>query len=164
MRETQIKPMPDLASRIQTFTAHERGMSIECIRLESRLSHDLGMDGDDAVEFFEAFGKSFSIDLAPLYKDWSRYFGPEWYIGLNWRLAPLVIFATAAGFLLSVKVGLLPQWVWTVSLALIALFLFHRYRPYILAAKMLPITVQDLIDAANAGKWIKPFPNVPARG
>jgi len=155
--------MTDLTSRILAFTASERVMPIDSIQLESRLSHDLGMDGYDAVEFFEAFGKSFSVDLAPLYRDWSRYFGPEGF-GLNWRVALVLIFATAAGFLLSVKVGLFPQWVWTASLALIVLFLTRRFCPEVLSIKSLPVTVQDLVDAAEAGKWVKPSPAVPARG
>jgi hypothetical protein len=34
----------------------------------------LGLERDDALEFFESFGKEFSIDLKPLGEDWEHYF------------------------------------------------------------------------------------------
>jgi hypothetical protein len=41
------------------------------------LNDDLGMDGDDAVEFFEAFAEKFSVDLKQLGEEWNLYFNPE---------------------------------------------------------------------------------------
>ncbi len=41
----------------------------------TRLGEDLGMDGDDAVDFFEDFAETFRVDLADM--RWDRHFGPE---------------------------------------------------------------------------------------
>ncbi len=57
--------------------AKDRGLPVAKVTLEKRLLHDLGMDGDDAVEFFEDFGKRYEVDLAPLYQNWDRHFGRE---------------------------------------------------------------------------------------
>jgi hypothetical protein len=37
----------------------------------------LGLDGDDAGEFFEDLRRHFGTDLSALETDWSRYFRPE---------------------------------------------------------------------------------------
>jgi len=71
---------------------------------------DLGMDGDDAVEFFEAFGQTFSVDLARLWQHWHHHFAPEGiFQGLPFR------------------------------------------------GPEIEITVQDLIDSAHAGRWLKRY-------
>jgi acyl carrier protein len=54
------------------------GIKRDRISSEKSVNYDLGMDGDDAVEFFfEAFGERFNIDLQPLGYEWDLYFGPE---------------------------------------------------------------------------------------
>jgi acyl carrier protein len=42
---------------------------------ETSVNDDLGMDGDDGVEFMEAFSVHFGVDLGAFPHD--RYFGPE---------------------------------------------------------------------------------------
>jgi acyl carrier protein len=42
---------------------------------DTRLLHDLGMDGTDAVEFMEAFSEEFNVDMSEFKFD--RHFGPE---------------------------------------------------------------------------------------
>lgn len=69
--------MTELRERIVAMVAEERSMNPQRILLSSRLLHDLGMDGDDAVEFFEKFAKEFNVDLSALGKHWSEHFGPE---------------------------------------------------------------------------------------
>jgi Protein of unknown function (DUF1493) len=49
----------------------------EKLRLTATLSGDLGMEGDDAVEFFEKFGTEFAVDLSDLHRDWKFYFFSE---------------------------------------------------------------------------------------
>jgi hypothetical protein len=75
------------------------------------------MDGDDAVEFFEAFGEQFHVDLDRLWKRWPQHFGPE---------------------------GL------------------FRGLPF--PGLEIEITVQDLIDSANAGRWLKSYRGEPGGG
>jgi acyl carrier protein len=42
---------------------------------ETSVNDDLGMDGDDGVEFMQTFGERFSVDLSAFPHD--KYFGPE---------------------------------------------------------------------------------------
>ncbi len=47
--------MDSLELEIRRLLSKERGISIERISTASRLGDDLGMDGDDAVEFFQLY-------------------------------------------------------------------------------------------------------------
>ena len=42
---------------------------------ETSINNDLGMDGDDGLEFMEAFSRRFAVDLRTFPYD--NYFGPE---------------------------------------------------------------------------------------
>ena len=57
--------------------AKERGVPIERIKPSSRLLDDLGMDGDDAVEFFIDVKNTFDAGISLLEENWNRHFGPE---------------------------------------------------------------------------------------
>lgn len=78
----------DLRSRVGRFVAHYCAVDIERIRDSTTLFADLGIDGDDAVDFFEAFRDEFGVDLSSL--ELSRQFGPE---GLPFWL-PLLPFVS----------------------------------------------------------------------
>jgi len=45
------------------------------LRSDTRLEDDLGMTGDDAVEFLEAFAEAFDVDLTGI--EFHKHFGPE---------------------------------------------------------------------------------------
>jgi hypothetical protein len=60
---------------IAAFVALARHCRKERVTLDTRLAADLGLDGDEAEEFFEAFRKQFAVDLSAL--EWDRHFGPE---------------------------------------------------------------------------------------
>jgi acyl carrier protein len=87
------------------------------VTFESYLFGDLGIDGDDAVDVFEAIQERFNVNFASI--QWNRHFDPEG--GLN----PFAL--------------LIPSW-W-------------KWR-----RKRIPVTVQDLVDAVCAKKWVKPDP------
>jgi hypothetical protein len=72
------------------FVAEERAMKREKLKPSDQLLVDLGMDGDDAVEFFEKFEKKFEVDLTHLQEHWSEYFGPEGVSGPGQMLFALV--------------------------------------------------------------------------
>jgi acyl carrier protein len=55
----------------------ERQCKPHQIALDKSLNFDLGMDGEDAVEFFQAFAKKFSVDMTELGEEWNLYFSPE---------------------------------------------------------------------------------------
>ena len=54
-----------------------QGIKLEKIAVEKSLNFDLGVDGDDAVELFQAYAQKFQVDLTPLGEEWDRYFGQE---------------------------------------------------------------------------------------
>lgn len=90
------------------------------LTLETTLFYDLGIDGDDAVEFFEEFGKAFHVDLMDFKIE--KYFGPE-------ASDPLSSIATW-----------IQGW-WTGN--------HHR------AAGVVPITLRDLVEAAETKRWAR---------
>lgn len=57
------------------FLIKTRGSGNE-LSSETRLYHDLGMDGEDAEEFLLDFQKYFHVDLSGL--NFDEHFGPEW--------------------------------------------------------------------------------------
>ena len=61
--------------RVRDFVAAERGVTATRVTPQSTLFGDLGLDGDDAYEFFVAFKEQFDVDLKDL--DLDRHFGPE---------------------------------------------------------------------------------------
>ena len=62
---------------VYTLLAQELLLPRERLAAHKTLSRDLGMEGDDAVEFFEKFEKEFQVDLSSLWADWNCYFAPE---------------------------------------------------------------------------------------
>jgi acyl carrier protein len=57
------------------FIAKELGISKMKLKMESRMFHDLGVDGDDAGEFIVAFSKRFDVDISDFI--FNDYFGNE---------------------------------------------------------------------------------------
>jgi acyl carrier protein len=145
--------MTELEERIIEFTAEERGMKREDIELSSGLSDDLGMDGDDAVDFLEKFGKKFSVDLELLWKHWPRHFGPE-FSGPSLGAIMLIVACVVLGDLLHRAFHRIPAWAWMIALIVAAVWTYNRFfadrNP-----DVIPVTVGDLMDAAKAGKWMK---------
>lgn len=116
-----------LEMRVRTFLAEVCSVRPERIDRQTALRGDLGIDGDDAVELFWAFGKEFQVDLSGL--DLSKHFGSE---GMS-LLAPI--------YLLLLPIHLI-------------IYAFRRGKPW-LSAGLLPIRVADLIAAAERGKWVR---------
>ena len=119
------------------------------------LSHDLGMEGDDAVEFFENFGKKFAVDLRPLDRDWHLYFGQE---GGGLKLALFVIVPTLLfTYLVRFIIPSVPVWLAaSVGVAgwMGAVYCWQRFR----GPRDPQISIQDLVDCANTRKWTKVLP------
>lgn len=66
--------MENLQPQILDFVAGRAGAASRRIGPETSLA-DLGLDGDDALEFFDAFAARFSVDLSAF--DPGKHFGPE---------------------------------------------------------------------------------------
>ena len=127
------------------------------LHLPDRLSEDLGIDGDDAVNFFQAFEAEFEVDLEPLYQNWSSHFGPEGFplsVGVV-----MVVIASAVGVLAAT--ARLPEWL-AIGLGLAAAlgWLFGlRTWPLNRGKTQTPVTINDLIRATQAGRWPEGPPN-----
>ena len=105
---------PETFQTVREFVSKEIGVPSARIKPETRLLHDLGVDGDDAGDLFEHFSARFHVDISAF--QFSRHFGPE--AGPN----PL-------------------YYIWC------RLFARHREQDD------LPVTIQDLAEAAEAGVW-----------
>ncbi|MDH4384856.1 MAG: DUF1493 family protein [Caulobacter sp.] len=143
---------PQLTKEVIGILAEERCLRPEKLNLTDRLLDDLGMDGDDAVEFFAAFEAKFQIDLSQQYDHWDHHFGPEGF-GLAWvGLIPLTLFGWAG----LIKLGVHPYWaVSNIPLGVVLItYLIIRDRRRAARCPYIAVTVTDLIDAVSAGRWV----------
>lgn len=60
---------------IKVFVSKYWSVPVNRLSQETKLEDDLGITGDDAVDFFDKFSKEFNIDLSAL--DFRRYFESE---------------------------------------------------------------------------------------
>lgn len=67
--------MDDLDSSVVFFLSEYFHCKADSIRMNSRLDREFGVDGDDGVDFVNAFAARFHVDLREF--DASRYFGAE---------------------------------------------------------------------------------------
>ena len=65
----------NLEQRVMWFVADITGTKVEKLQLGNRLGHDLGVDGEDAVEMLTKFGHIFEVDMSRF--EFDKYFGPE---------------------------------------------------------------------------------------
>ena len=105
---------PETLQAVREFVSAEIGVPVARLKTESRLLHDLGVDGDDASDLFQHFSARFHVDISAF--QFSRHFGPE----AGW--SPLYFIYSR---------------------------LFTRHR----AQDDLPLTIQDLAEAVEAGVW-----------
>lgn len=62
--------MTEIEQSILGFVTEETGYNPKRLALNSGLAHDIGVDGDDAVELFQKFEKKYEVDLTSLYEHW----------------------------------------------------------------------------------------------
>lgn len=99
----------ELDAAVQEFVATHPGVPISRVHGNTRLFHDLGVDGDDAVDLLTDFADRFNVDVAQFPFD--EYFGPEasgplwilvaWAAGWSTTKTPLTI----GDLIRAVKVG-----------------------------------------------------------
>lgn len=130
-RETHCSD-ESLAERVLRFVSEQAGYPRQRVSPSTRLSRDIGLAGDDAVEFFEAFAKEFSIDRVSLSRlDLRAHFGDE-----GMPLEGCVLFPVLL---------LRPAW--------------DAVRGRRGGEDQQSIRVEDLIQAAAAGRWLLPDPS-----
>jgi hypothetical protein len=141
-----------ISARVYDLVAEERGLSCERLRPDTTLSRDSGMEGDDAVEFFEDFATKFAVDLRFLHEDWHCYFGPEG-VGIGGMLL-IVVPTLTLGYLICLAVPVAPFWLAAIVgfAGWITIFWYWQSSR---AAKDPQISIQDLVDCVNAGRWTK---------
>jgi len=141
--------MESAAIEVVEMLAKERGLSQTKIDASSRLLQDLGMDGDDAVDFFASLQERYGTDLTALHEEWSDHFGPEGFSG--WTGLVIILLAVVGGVVaalldfgavggIAITVALLALWLWAMK----------TWGP---SEKMQPITVRQVIAAVEAGSW-----------
>ena len=84
-------PLSELSGLVRAFLSLQWSTPIEQLEIHIRLEDDLGMTGDDAAEFLEAFAREFRIDLAEL--EFLKHFGPEagWHTLPGYGLYPVTV-------------------------------------------------------------------------
>ncbi len=65
----------DLVERVKLFVAHQRGVKVSRLTLQTTLQDDLGADGADGWELIEEFGRQFEVDISAFQP--RKHFGPE---------------------------------------------------------------------------------------
>jgi acyl carrier protein len=65
----------EILNRIKRFTVKQAAVEEEEVTEDASLENDLGVHGNDAVEFIIAFGKEFNVDVSRFMA--ADYFSPE---------------------------------------------------------------------------------------
>ncbi|MCW2389061.1 hypothetical protein M2333_002107 [Sphingobium sp. B11D3B] len=107
------------------------------------------MDGNDAVEFFNAVHERFGTDLTQLCEHWRDHFGPE---GLSCWFGLIIIPPAALGGAIAGMAGWSTFGGLAIATVLIATFFwgFRRWGP---PDKTIPITVEEVVNAVELGSW-----------
>lgn len=118
----------------------------------ARILHDLGVDGDDAAEIFQALHERFGTDFTELNRQWRVFFNTEGASPRAILLSIPAIIVSAGGAGILVATLHWPKFL-TVVLAL-ALFiglgwLFSRW----IGRDLQPLTVSGLAEIVRAGRW-----------
>jgi hypothetical protein len=142
-----------IEERVFEFVASETGVRRRKLTLSTRLREDIRMDGDDAVEFFRAFAMMFDADLTPLWNNWDTHFGPE--AAPSWPTIRALIASVLVAILAGSAIPGIP--IWALLVAAFAMWFGLSRLPAARGSdpNMKSITIQDLVDAATARRWIR---------
>lgn len=138
-------------AEVIAMLAEERGVPASKLTPASRLLEDLGMDGDDAVEFFDQFERRFSPNLESLHYHWRRHFGPESWGWSDYR-ANLALWLGVMTSLVGLA-GVKPLWSLPTGVFLIVGASLFGWRTEQESRPHIPVTVGDLIEAALTKRW-----------
>lgn len=144
---------PEIIERVRTFVAEQTGYPLKKTALDTRLAWDIGLAGDDAIEFFEHFSRAFDVDVESLRSlDFRKHFGDEG-MGPEGCLLGVLVLA-----LMTVLDPLGLPWCFSSIVALALLYLFGIAWCKYLARKNRHnkslVMVSDLVEAAHAKRWV----------
>jgi acyl carrier protein len=142
----------DPSATVRKLLIDGQGLRERKVTPDARILHDLGVDGDDAVELFQALHEQFGTDFTELTGQWRVFFNTE---GASLRafllgIPTIMVLGGAAGVVAAAL-----QWPPIVALGLaLALFvggrwLFSRWP----GRKLQPLTVAGLAEIVQAGRW-----------
>jgi acyl carrier protein len=141
--------MDQVSAAICELLEREHGVPRKNLKTTSRLAQDLGIDGDDAVEFVEQLHQKFGTDFTALREQWSDFFEVEG-TPIGTALTGLACLA-AIPLLVGVVAELRGK---QITLAMVALVVL------ILAAIWLrrgdrkrPVTIAGLAEIIGWGAW-----------
>lgn len=142
----------DPAVMVRKLLIERQGLPARRVTSDARILHDLGVDGDDAAEIFEALQEQSGTDFTELNRQWRVFFNTE---GASPRVVligiPAIIVCGAAAGALTAAL----HWPSIVAWGLaIALFvggggLFSRW----FGRELQPLTVAGLAEIVQAGRW-----------
>ena len=143
------------------FVAKELGEDMRKLRLETTLQGDLGMEGDDAVEFFQAFQKEFGVDLGRLWTDWHCYFLPE---GMSIETG-LILFVpgTVLSLLLTKYIPQISSWLCFLIGFFLWLVVCLAWGRLFSGPGLAQITIHDLVECVKSGSWKREVPEAVKR-
>lgn len=140
-----------IAAEIINLLAQKRDLPPESIRQSDRLLQDLGIDGDDAVNLFVSLQEQFGTDLTRLREHWSEHFRTT-RSGCWTALVPfpsfivfVLVMVSTGSKALGVAAAL------AFAFLVISAWIIHRRR--LRDIIMVPITVGQVVAAAEAGMW-----------
>lgn len=146
------EPAPDIVERVRQLVADETGAHRDEITLDTRLSDDLGVAGDDGCELMEAFAREFQVDMTGV--DLFGHFGHE-----GWGV-PGCAYATMGLVPVVVLVMSRVESPWVLVPSLVAPVAFACWfagrvfgRGAWHSGGDVPITVRDLAEAAQRKAW-----------
>ena len=144
-----------IADHVYTVLVEHTGASVKKLNPATTLSRDLGIEGDDAIEFFEAFRNAFCVDLARLDQDWHCYFGSEGvgFLTIIIVLAPPFVLAYGMQKLFSGW----PFWPPLIAAVIVWVAVMSVRQRFVWKSRP-QISVQDLVDCAKVGRWTKTLP------
>lgn len=136
--------IPDeLYHRVRRCVAKAADCRLEKVGPDSELTRDLGIDGDEAIDFLNAFSSDFGVDLSRM--PHGEYFGPE---GLPFGVG-LLLFAGGVACLVAWSVA---WWLGTAPILGCLAFGVVWQRTHPLAA----LSVRHLAIVAKRGIWVDP--------
>jgi hypothetical protein len=144
----------ELDHRVFQFVADETGHPLRNVVRGTTLTWEIGLAGDDAVEFLQKFIKQFNIDPESFRTiDFGRHFGnQDAHLQLG---CVLFVVGVPLAFLIENQFGA-ATWFASCSGCFLAYLIWTGWA--LICTKWPPpdpsaITVGDLIDAARAGRW-----------
>ncbi|WP_126002064.1 DUF1493 family protein [Sphingomonas sp. ABOLE] len=119
---------------------------------DARILHDLGVDGDDAGELFQALHERFGTDFTELTYQWRVFFNTE---GASPRailfgiLAIIVLGGAAGALAAALHWPAIAAWGLAMALLVGAGWLFSRW----FGRELRPLTVAGLAEIVQTGRW-----------